>query len=117
MIFLDFRISKENKEKLAKIFLIFLFPIYGLFIIAQTSTLNQFIISLLLIGVILIFFKKKTEYVKLIILTGIFITLRYFYWRTFNTINTDNPINFILSFLLYFAEFYSILIALLVGKR
>ncbi|RUM50265.1 MAG: cellulose synthase catalytic subunit (UDP-forming) [Hydrogenothermus sp.] len=116
MIFLDSGILKENKEKLAKIFVVFLFSVYGLFIIAQTSTLNQLIISLLLVGVILFLFKKKTEYVKLIIiLTGIFITLRYFYWRTFNTINTDNPINFMLSFLLYFAEFYSILIALLGG--
>ena len=116
MIFLDPGILKENKEKLAKIFIVFLFSIYGLFIIAQTSSLNQLIISLLLVGVILFLFKKKTEYVKLIIiLTGIFITLRYFYWRTFNTITTDNPINFILSFLLYFAEFYSVLIALLGG--
>ena len=113
MIFLE-KYFQENKEKLAKLSLVFLFSIYGLFIIAPTSTLNQLLLSLLLIGVLIWIFREKTEYVKLIIiLTGIFITLRYFYWRTFNTINTDTPVNFLLSILLYFAEFYSIVIALL----
>ncbi len=42
-----------------------------------------------------------------------FVMLRYFWWRTFNTINTDSALNMLFSVSLYIAELYSITIALL----
>jgi len=103
-----------NNEKIAKVILVILLLLYGFFITLPTQTLNQLIISLLFFGVLIVIFRHRTEYIKLIVIfSALFITLRYFYWRTFNTINTDNILNFILSMLLYFAEFYSIIIAVL----
>ncbi|WP_297890153.1 UDP-forming cellulose synthase catalytic subunit, partial [Sulfurihydrogenibium sp.] len=67
-----------------------------------------FIISLPLLRI-------QTEHIKLIIIFfGLIISLRYFWWRTFNTINLDEGfLNAIFSILLYLAELYSLIILLL----
>jgi cellulose synthase (UDP-forming) len=41
------------------------------------------------------------------------LTLRYFFWRTFNTLPTEDPLSMIAGFLLYLAECYGIAIYLL----
>ncbi|AAC07360.1 UDP-forming cellulose synthase catalytic subunit [Aquifex aeolicus] len=86
-------------------------------IVAPSPLEFQFYIaySTLLAGAFLIVWKRfnfgYTHYLTVYLL--VFIMLRYFWWRTFNTINTDNVWNFIFSTALYFAEFYSVTIALL----
>ncbi|ASP37996.1 cellulose synthase catalytic subunit (UDP-forming) [Bacterioplanes sanyensis] len=49
----------------------------------------------------------------LVILLAVFLTLRYFFWRTFNTLPDDDPFSLIAGLLLYLAELYGILIYLL----
>ncbi len=49
----------------------------------------------------------------LVIVLAVFLTLRYFFWRTFNTLPTDDPFSLLAGLLLYLAELYGILIYLL----
>ncbi len=102
------------ERKFFNIVFMVLILLLALFVILPMSLLNQIIVSTTIIIVILVLFKRKTEHVKLfIIFASMFISLRYFFWRTFNTINTDNIFNLSASVLLYLAETYSIIIALL----
>ena len=69
------------------------------------------IVAWTLLGLIFLLFNKKSEFIKYFILfSGLFISLRYFIWRTLYTINTEDPVNFAASFLLYLAEFYGIVV-------
>jgi len=89
--------------------------LYILLIITPTPLWVQFLSFLVVFFLTLIFIKNRKESIKVfIILIGVFVSLRYFYWRTFNTINLDNGIfNAVASVILYLAELYSIIILLL----
>ncbi len=87
-------------------------------VIAPSPVNIQSLISysfiLLSIPLFLIYEKTRNEYVKYaFILLLTLIMLRYLWWRTFNTINTDTIVSTFFSTALYMAEVYSITIALL----
>jgi cellulose synthase (UDP-forming) len=48
-----------------------------------------------------------------ILLIGVFLSLRYMLWRTFNTLGLSDPFSMIAAWLLYFAEAYAFLIFML----
>ncbi len=102
-------------EKWLKFFLFPVFILYILFIITPTPLWVQFLSFLVIFFLALIFIKNRKESIKVfIILIGVFVSLRYFYWRTFNTINLDDGIfDAAASVILYLAELYSIIILLL----
>ncbi len=104
-----------KEENLLKILFVALLPFLVLIIISPSTHESQFTLALVLFFISLFLIRKHTETVKLVmIFFGIIISLRYFWWRTFNTINLDEGIiNATLSVLLYLAEIYSITILLL----
>lgn len=111
-------ISENLTLKTAKFFLIIGSIAYFTCIIAPSPIEIQYYLaySTIALGLILLLILRKVEneYIKFFfIFSLVFIMLRYFWWRTFNTINTDTPLNVLFSISLYFAEFYSITIALL----
>jgi len=108
-------LHKYLSEKGLKILFFPVFILYILFIITPTPLWIQFLSFLVIFFLTLIFIKNRKESIKVfIILIAIFVSLRYFYWRTFNTINLDNGIfNAAASVILYLAELYSIIILLL----
>lgn len=78
---------------------------------------EQGCVALLLIGIgrFLLHLEERqtrshtTEYMHLLIMClSVLVTLRYFYYRTAYTLNTDTPINTFFSILLYMAELYAI---------
>jgi cellulose synthase (UDP-forming) len=108
-------LHKYLSEKWLKILFFPVFILYILFIITPTPLWIQFLSFLVIFFLTLIFIKNRKESIKVfIILIAIFVSLRYFYWRTFNTINLDDGIfNAVASVILYLAELYSIIILLL----
>ena len=107
-----FELKEENLLKaVLPILLLFL----ALIIISPSTHEAQITLAITLFFITLFLIRKRTELVKLIIIFfGIIISLRYFWWRTFNTLNLDEGLlNAILSILLYLAELYSITILLL----
>jgi cellulose synthase (UDP-forming) len=108
-------LHKYLSEKWLKILFLPVFILYILFITTPTPLWVQFLSFLAIFFLTLILIKNKKESVKIfIILVGVFVSLRYFYWRTFNTLNLDDGIfNAIASIILYLAELYSIIILIL----
>jgi len=108
-------LHKHLSEKWLKILFFPVFILYILLITTPTPLWVQFLSFLIIFFLTLIFIKNRKESIKVfIILIGVFVSLRYFYWRTFNTINLDNGIfNAVASVILYLAELYSIIILLL----
>jgi len=109
---------KPLSLQLALIILPFSLLTYLTLAIAPSPLNVQYYVAysiLALLLVLLPFLKRsEREFLKyFFILSAVFLMVRYFWWRTFNTINTDTPVNFFFSVALYFAEFYSITIALL----
>jgi cellulose synthase (UDP-forming) len=106
---------KYLSEKRLKILFFPVFILYILLITTPTPLWVQFLSFLVIFFLTLIFIKNRKESIKVfIILIGVFVSLRYFYWRTFNTINLDDGIfNAVASVILYLAELYSIIILLL----
>lgn len=104
-----------NQLKLETYFLIFLLILLVVIIVTPAPHISQLILAITVFTITILLIKKQNEYVKLIIIFfGIVISLRYFYWRTFNTLNLDEGIiNAVFSILLYLAEAYSITILLL----
>lgn len=49
----------------------------------------------------------------IVVMLAVFLTLRYFFWRTLNTLPDDDPFSFLAGFSLYLAECYGIFIYLL----
>jgi cellulose synthase (UDP-forming) len=112
-----FKIKRENikNEKILVFFLLILFAFYFILIIVPSPNETQLVLSLVLFVIILPLLKIHNEHVKLIIIFfGILLALRYFYWRTFNTLVLDKGFwNGFFSILLYSAEIYSLSILLL----
>lgn len=111
-----FRKLKLNKPQSPEHIALFILLVFlGFIIIVPTPHSSQVFLGLTLFLITLFLLKKQNEYVKLtIIFFGIVISLRYFYWRTFNTINLDEGLlNAFLSIMLYLAELYSLIILLL----
>ncbi|MBX0311896.1 MAG: glycosyltransferase, partial [Sulfurihydrogenibium sp.] len=108
-------LHKYLSEKWLKILFFPVFILYILLIATPTPLWVQFLSFLVIFFLTLIFIKNRKESIKVfIILIGVFVSLRYFYWRTFNTINLDDGIfNAVASVILYLAELYSIIILLL----
>jgi cellulose synthase catalytic subunit (UDP-forming) len=108
-------LHKYLSEKWLKILFFPVFILYILLITTPTPLWVQFLSFLVIFFLTLIFIKNRKESIQVfIILIGVFVSLRYFYWRTFNTINLDDGIfNAIVSVTLYLAELYSIIILLL----
>lgn len=109
------KLTKVDGTKIFLIGLIIFIIILSLVITAPTSHQSQITLAFTLFIITLFLIKYQNEYIKLmIILFGLIISLRYFYWRTFNTLNLDEGfLNAFLSVLLYLAELYSIIILLL----
>lgn len=104
-----------NEENILKYILFILLLFLGLIIISPSTHEAQITLATTLFFITLFLLHKKTELVKLVIIFfGIIISLRYFWWRTFNTLNLDEGLlNATFSILLYLAELYSITILLL----
>ncbi|MGC9006522.1 MAG: UDP-forming cellulose synthase catalytic subunit [Sulfurihydrogenibium sp.] len=109
------RLDLKEKEKILAIFLGIFFIGIVLIIIAPSNHKSQIFLSATLFIIALFLVKIRNEYVKLIlIMFGLIISFRYFWWRTFNTLNLDEGIlNATFSILLYLAEVYSLVIFLL----
>lgn len=109
------RLDLKEKEKILAIFLGIFFIGIVLIIIAPSNYKSQIFLSATLFLTALFLVKIRNEYVKLIlIMFGLIISFRYFWWRTFNTLNLDEGIlNATFSILLYLAEVYSLVIFLL----
>ncbi len=104
----------KDKDLLLKISTFIGGFIYLLLITAPTPLWLQFFSSAFIFIILMFLVKYTNEYIKLfIIFIAVFISLRYFYWRTFNTLNLDDIFNGTMSILLYLAELYSIIILLL----
>jgi cellulose synthase (UDP-forming) len=108
-------LHKYLSEKWLKILFFPVFILYILLTTTPTPLWVQFLSFLVIFFLTLIFMKNRKESIKVfIILIMVFVSLRYFYWRTFNTINLDDGIfNAVASIILYLAELYSIIILLL----
>ncbi|WP_299226450.1 glycosyltransferase [Sulfurihydrogenibium sp.] len=108
-------LHKYLSEKWLKILFFPVFILYILLITTPSPLWVQFLSFLVIFFLTLIFIKNRKESIKVfIILTGVFVSLRYFYWRTFNTLNLDDGIfNAIASIILYLAELYSMIILIL----
>ena len=91
-------------------------------IVTPLSLIQQAILAVLLIGLgwLLVRLENRqqssrtSEQLHLVLVwLSVLVTLRYLYYRTFNTLNLDGWLNTIFSFLLYFAELYAIMTLLL----
>lgn len=91
-------------------------------IVTPLSVNQQFILSALLVGLgwLLVTLEqiqpshRISERLHLVLVwLSIMVTLRYLYYRTFNTLNFDGWLNSIFSLLLYSAELYAILTLIL----
>ena len=101
-----FEDSRRRNVLLVSVILLFI----TLLILPADVTVHG-IVAWILLGLIFFLFNKRGEFVKYFILfSGLFISLRYFIWRTLYTINTEDPVNFTASFLLYLAELYGIIV-------
>ncbi|NOX42296.1 MAG: UDP-forming cellulose synthase catalytic subunit [Gammaproteobacteria bacterium] len=66
-----------------------------------------------------LYYKKQAntrlnDILRLIIVTiGIYLTFRYFFWRTFETLSYHDPFSFVAALALYFAEVYGIIMYIL----
>ncbi|MCX7738243.1 MAG: UDP-forming cellulose synthase catalytic subunit [Hydrogenothermaceae bacterium] len=105
----------SKKEQIPSLSLTILFLLLAIIITTPTSYNSQLTLFATFFILTLFLIKRQNEYIKLIIIFfGMIISLRYFYWRTFNTLNLDEGfINALLSITLYLAEVYSIVILLL----
>ncbi|MEZ0323272.1 MAG: UDP-forming cellulose synthase catalytic subunit [Hydrogenothermaceae bacterium] len=106
---------KDDEITFYKVIVVFGLVLLGVIITSPSSYNTQFTLFIVIFTISLFLIKRQNEYVKLIIIFfGMIISLRYFYWRTFNTLNLDEGIvNAVLSIVLYLAELYSIAILLL----
>ena len=107
----------SNKIKLLALILTLAFATLIAIIISYSPAdvqLEFFIIIFFVALILTIIDKKngfKNEYIKLfLIFTAATFSLRYFYWRTFYTLNFDGFWNTIGSLAVYFAEIYAFLI-------
>jgi len=108
---IDIIFGNEKRAKILFLSAIFLLVILS---IMPANTTVQGIVAWGLVVLISLLFGRQEEIVRYFILfCGIFVSLRYFTWRTFYTINTEDPLNFIASFSLYLAELYGILVYIL----
>ncbi|MGP1375219.1 MAG: UDP-forming cellulose synthase catalytic subunit [Almyronema sp.] len=91
-------------------------------VITPLSLLQQAILAVILIGsgwfLVWLEQRQQNPHISerlhlLLVWLSILVTLRYLYYRTFNTLNLDNWLNAVFSLLLYAAELYAIMTLLL----
>ncbi len=88
----------------------------GLFLATvPLETAPQIWLAWLLMGLVLApRLLPRNEMSRILLFTiGTFATVRYFWWRTFETINWHDPLSFSVAILLYAAELYGMIIFLL----
>jgi len=89
----------------------------GLMIACAASVTTRTQISVAIAGVIVLLVMKRfndNKSIRVIYLTiAAFLSIDYFYWRTFNTLTYYDPISFACSIALYFAEMYGFVVYLL----
>lgn len=106
-------IKFENKQK--GMILLFTFPILLLvtvFLIIQPLSIPQLMwlntILILTIIIIQFFFKEKNKIIIMaMLLLSLIVTIRYIYWRTFNTLHFPDLLSAFFGVILYCAEMYS----------
>lgn len=103
----------NNKHK--GVILLFTFPILfviAIFLIIQPLSIPQlmWLNSILILSIIIIqfCFKEKNKVIIMaVLLLSIIATIRYIYWRTFNTLHFPDKLSAIFGITLYCAEMYS----------
>jgi len=92
---------------------IFLFAMLA--IASSITTKTQISVGVVALAVFLIlrqFNEQETVRVIFLILAA-FLSIDYFYWRTFTTLTYHDPVSFLFAMLLYFAEAYGFIVYLL----
>ncbi len=109
-----------DKVKVLRIlFFVFLF-LYSFLVLSRSPNVVQLEFFLIVFAISLIFvvyaklFKKENEYLKIfLIFTALLFSLRYFFWRTFYTLEFDNLLSALGGILVYIGEVYAFLVFLL----
>jgi cellulose synthase (UDP-forming) len=90
-----------------------------IFLLLYSSTISvdvsaQVTLSVIIISVMMVVrkFERQGVYKTFFLLLSAYLSLRYFFWRTFETILFVDPISFVAALMLYFAELYGITIHL-----
>ena len=82
---------------------------------SSVTTRTQISVAIVAMSAFLIlrnFSKEETVRVIFLIIAG-FLSIDYFYWRTFSTLTYHDPVSFVFAMMLYFAEVYGFVVYLL----